>query len=1103
VLSPRLFAALALFLVLIPISAQQPAKKKATAPAKKAPAAPSADPFAGLALRNIGPALTSGRVVDFAVDPHDRSHYFVAAASGGVWKTINAGTSWSPVFDNEGSYSIGVVVLDPKNPHVVWVGTGENNSQRSVGYGDGVYRSDDSGRSWKNLGLKSSEHIGKILLDPRNSNVVYVAAQGPLWGPGGDRGLYKSTDGGKTWKRILNISKNTGVTDVVLDPRQPDHLLAASYQRRRHVWTLIDGGPESAIHRSTDGGATWTKVTAGLPSADMGRIGLAVAPTNPDIIYATIEAADHKGGIFRSTDRGVTWERRNEFNQGAMYYAHVYVDPKNAERIYIMGVLIQVSDDGGNTVHPLGEPAKHVDNHVIWIDPNDTNYYLVGCDGGIYESFDRAATWRFHGNLPITQFYDIAAGNDAPFYHVYGGTQDNFSLGGPARTRSVHGITNGDWFVTEGGDGFHCRVDPKDPNTVYCEAQYGVLTRFDRKTGESMGIQPQPAPGEPSLRWNWDSPLTISSHQHTRIYFAANKLFRSNDRGNTWKAISGDLSRQIDRNQLPVMGKVWRADAVAKSESTSLYGNITALAESPRDEELLYAGTDDGLIQVTEDGGKKWRKIDKFAGVPERSYVSRLLASHHGEHTVFAAFDNHKNADFAPYLLKSADAGKTWTSLKADLPANGSVLALAEDPADANLLFVGTEFAVFFSNDAGQHWIRLKGGMPTIAVRDLAIQGQMNDLVVGTFGRGIYVLDDYSLLRGLSSEALGKPALLFPVREAQLYIPTRQYGLRGKAFQGASFFTADNPPYGATLTYYLKETIQTSKEKRLAAEKKPTAKGKATPYPRPAELRAEAEEEAPTVQFTIHDSTGTAIRTLTGPVTKGFHRVRWDLREPAPDLPRRRAPGGEADVFSEPSNGALVLPGVYTVTWAQRVAGAVTPLPGRQEIRVVIDTPSEVKPADRQALLAFQQKLTRLRRAVSGALSSANNLESRLEDIKRALDQTPSIADKWRAVARTLEARNREILRRLRGDEELRRRNENTPMSIAERVETIVGEQRLSLDPPTTTHRQQYDAASYALTQELGKLRHIIQVDLPPLEKALNAAGAPWTPGRLPEWSEK
>ncbi|HZU37193.1 MAG TPA: hypothetical protein VFA18_14825, partial [Gemmataceae bacterium] len=999
-------------------------------------------------------------------------------------------------------YSIGVVVLDPKNPFVVWVGTGENNSQRSVGYGDGVYRSEDGGQSWKNMGLKHSEHIGKILIDPRNSNVVYVAAQGPLWGPGGDRGLYKTTDGGKTWKRILKISENTGVTDVVLDPRQPDHLLAAAYQRRRKVWTLIDGGPESALYRSTDAGGTWTKVKEGLPGGDLGRIGLAVAPSDPDLVYAMIETAEKKGGLFRSTDRGVTWEKRNDYNQGAQYYSHVFVDPKNSERVYVMGVILQVSDDGGKTLHPLGERFKHVDNHVIWIDPKDTHHYRVGCDGGVYESMDRGASWHFHANLPITQFYDVAADNAAPFYHVYGGTQDNFSLGGPGRNRSVNGITNGDWFVTQGGDGFHSRVDPQDPNTVYAEAQYGVLVRYDRRTGESLGIQPQALPGEPPLRWNWDSPIVISTHQHTRVYFAANKVFRSDDRGSTWKAISGDLTRQLDRNQLPVMGKVWPPDTVAKNESTSFYGNITALAESPKDEDLLYAGTDDGLVQVTEDAGKHWRKVEKFPGVPERTYVSRLLASRHAVHTVYAAFDNHKNGDFKPYVLKSTDAGKTWKSIAGNLPHNGPVLALAEDPVDANLLFLGTEFGVYFSSDAGGRWVHLGGGIPTIAVRDLAIQGRMNDLVVGTFGRGIYILDDYTPLRGLTPAVLSKPAHLFSVRDAWLYIQSRQYGLRGKAFQGAAFYSADNPPYGTTLTYYLKETIQTKKEQRHAAEKK-AGKGKPPAYPKPAELRAEAEEAAPAILFTIHDPLGEPIRTLTGPITKGFHRVSWDLREPAPVLPRRRPPGAESDVFSEPSSGALVMPGTYSVTWAQRVGGKITPLPGRQEFRVVVEGAAEAPLADRQALFTFQRQLTKLRRAVSGALAAANDVSDRLEEIQRAIRVTPALAEKWRTVADKLEQRNRDILRALRGDQALRARNENTPPSIAERVQTIVGQQRLALTAPTTTQRQQYQAASHEFARELSKLRQLVQTDLPRLEKALSAAGAPWTPGRLPEWSEK
>jgi photosystem II stability/assembly factor-like uncharacterized protein len=1063
----------------------------------------SAATFSGLKLRALGPALTSGRVIALAVDPKNPSHYYVAAASGGVWKTVNAGTTWAPVFDNEGSYSIGAIALDPKNPLVVWVGTGENNSQRSVSYGDGVYRSDDGGKSWRNVGLKKSEHIGRILIDPRNSNVVYVAAQGPLWNAGGDRGLYKTTDGGKTWKKVLSISEDTGVTDVVLDPRSPDVLLAAAYQRRRHVWTLINGGPESAIYKSTDGGASWRKVTTGLPKTDLGRISLAIAPSNPDVVYAGIESIDKKGGVFRSADRGETWERRNDFDQGAMYFAGVVVDPKSADRIYVMGVYMQVSGDGGKTLRRLGSKWRHVDDHALWIDPKDNNHYRVGCDGGVYESHDRGANWAFVANLPITQFYDICVDETGPFYHVYGGTQDNFSLGGPARTRSATGITNADWFVTQGGDGFQCRVDPKEPTTVYCEMQYGVLTRYDRRSGENLIIQPQPGKGEPPLRWNWDAPLVISPHDHKRLYFAANILFRSDDRGDSWRPVSPDLTRQLDRDKLKVMGKFWGPDAVAKHQSTSFYGNCIALSESPKKEGLLYVGTDDGLVQVTDNGGKDWRKIEKFPAVPDKTYVTRLLASQHEEGTVYLAFDNHKNGDFAPYLLKSTDAGRTWKSIVGDLPGRGSVLAIVEDHVKPDLLFVGTEFGLFFTVDGGKKWVRLKGGMPTIAVKDLAIQRQVNDLAVGTFGRGIYILDDYSPLREATPELLAKEVGLFPVREAQLYVPKRQYGLPGKAFLGAAFYTANNPPFGATFTYHLKDAIKTQKQQRRDAEKKAAKKGNPPPYPAKEQLRAEAEEEAPQILLTVMDAKGNVLRTLTGPVTQGLHRVSWDLREPGPVLPKALVKEGDEDVFSQPPSGPLVLPGTYKVALAKRVGGVTTPLGLEQSFLVVPDSPDLADLAGRKELYEFQQKVLRLQRAVAGALDTANDLTAKLERIKRTLDHTPGPDVKWKDVVRKLEQKNRDILRALRGDKVLEARSENVPHAVSNRVNFLARSHRNTLQRPTQAQRREYAIASAEFTTELGKLRTLIEKELPPLQRALEEAGAPWVPGRLPDWKEK
>jgi photosystem II stability/assembly factor-like uncharacterized protein len=1076
-----------------PAAAPDTAAPEKTAAKSEGTAKPH--PMASMRLRSVGPALMSGRVVGFAVNPANRAQYFVAVASGGVWKTNNAGISWAPVFDNEGSYSIGCVVIDPKNPSVIWVGTGENNSQRSVGYGDGVYKSVDGGRSWLNVGLKSSEHIAKIVIDPRDSDTVYVCAQGPLWGPGGDRGLYKTIDGGKTWAKLLNISENTGITDLVQDPRHPDVMIAAAYQRRRHVYSIVNGGPESALHRTIDGGKTWTKIRGGLPSTEMGRIGLAMAPSDPDVVYAIIEAADKQGGIFRSGDRGVTWEKRNPFDAQAQYYAHLVVDPKERDRIYVMNVNIQVSDDGGKTLQRFPMRWAHVDHHEIWIDPASTDNYLVGNDGGIYESFDRGANWRHLSNLPVTQFYDVAVDQTpTPFYRIYGGTQDNSTLGGPARTTSANGITNSDWHIIVGGDGFQVQVDPKDPDTVYAESQYGGLVRFDWRTGQRVSIQPLHAKDERPLRWNWDSPLLISPHQHTRLYFAANRLYRSDDRGDSWKAVSGDLSRQLDRNKLPIFGKILGPDAVFKHGSTSSFGNITALSESPKTEGLIYVGTDDGLIQVTHDGGKNWRKVDKFTGVPDQTFVARLVASQHDAPTVYAMFDNHKNADFAPYLMKSTDAGKTWTSITGDLPPRGSVLSLAEDHIDPKLLFAGTEFALYFSLDGGGKWHRLKSGLPTVAIKDLVIQRAMNDLVVGTFGRGFYVLDDYSPLRGAKAETFEKPATIFPIREGFLYMPTAQYGGRGKAFLGEAFYAAENPPFGATITYHLKDALPSQKQKRKEAEKKANA-----PYPSAEQLRAESEEEEPAVLLTISDADGKPVRVLTAPPAAGVHRVTWDLRLPAPALPRPTGPeAAEEEVFGRAPGGPLVLPGKYSVSLAKRVEGKVTPLAGPVtfEVRDVGQRPLSAE--DAKVLAAFQRDLLKLQRDLAASQAVAGELATRLEQIKAALDQTPAAPAAARERVRKAIVAHRTTQRELNGDAALRARYEDTPMSVAERANVALAALRTSIHKPTGTQREQYAFARADLDAAAAAMRKLIDGEVKDLEKLLDDLGAPHTPGRLP-----
>jgi photosystem II stability/assembly factor-like uncharacterized protein len=1061
----------------------------------------TADTFSGLKFRLIGPAVASGRVMSIAVNPKNKFEYYVGVASGGVWKTVNEGTTWTPVFDGEGSYSIGWVALDPNDSSVVWVGTGESNSQRSVSYGDGIYRSDDGGKNWQNLGLKKSEHIGRVVVDPRDSKVVYVAAEGPLWGAGGDRGLYKTIDGGKNWKVVLTISENTGVGDVALDPSNPDIVYAAAYQRRRHVFTLIDGGPESAIYKSTDAGASWSKLKNGLPTVDIGRIGLSISPADPNVVYAAIEATDGKGGIFRSEDKGATWERRNEFDQGGLYYARVVADPRNVDRIFVMGVSMRESLDGGKTLHKVEETNHHGDNHAIWIDPDNTKHWLLGSDGGMYETWDDAKKWEFKANLPTVQFYDVAVDNSLPFYNVCGGTQDYFSWCGPSRTRNLNGIMNSDWYVTTGGDGFRSAVDPVDPNTVYSESQYGVLVRYDKPTGQELVLQPLEGNGEPPLRWNWDSPLIISPHSHTRLYFAANKLFRSADRGDTWKAISGDLTRHLDRNKLPVMGKVWGADAVAKNASTSFYGNITALSESPKKEGLIFVGTDDGLIQVTADGGQNWTKYDKFAGVPDMTYVSRLAASQYDTNSVYAAFDNHKNEDFKPYLLKSTDAGKTWTSIAGDLPENGSVLAFAEDPVNANLLFAGTEFGAFFSINGGQHWVRLKGGLPTIAVRDMVIQAREGDLVIATFGRGFYVLDDIRPLRQIKAESVEQVAALFPTKDALLYIERHPLGGPKKAFEGDAFYTAENPPYGAVFTAFLKEKIKTKKEKRQDVEKEAAKKNQPIPYPTNDELRAEAQEAKPELYFIVYGDGGTAIRRVNGSADSGFQRAAWDLRYSAPSL-REHDEEGE-DFPPSGSLGPLVMAGNYSVRMFQKVNGTVTELAEPQSFKVVADGVSTMNPADRAAQEEFQRKVARLYRAVSGAVHTGEDVEARLKAIRDALREAPAAERQLGAVADSIEQRNREILRDLSGDKALQKRNEPVPSSINDRVTNIMDGERFALAKPTQSHVDNYNIAAAEFAAQLVKLHALVEVDLAKLEKDMEAAGAPWTPGRVPEWSEK
>lgn len=1060
----------------------------------------SAGTFSGIKARSIGPALMAGRICDFGVNPNNWSEYYVAVCSGGLWKTSNAGVTYKPIFDSQGSYSIGCVTLDPNNAHVVWVGTGENNSQRSVSFGDGVYKSVDGGKHWKNMGLKESEHIGMIAVDPRDSNVVYVAAQGPLWRSGGDRGLYKTTDGGKSWDRILHISDDTGVNEVHMDPRDPDVLYASSYQRRRRVWTLINGGPESAIYKSTDAGKSWRKLTHGIPSVNKGRIGLCVSPADPDVVYAIIEAQQGKSGFFRSTDRGETWSKRSGYVAGSpQYYNEIVCDPKKVDRVYTLDTFMHVTEDGGKTFKRAPRKDRHVDDHALWINPDNTKHHLVGCDGGIYESYDRGANWQFKPNLPITQFYRITVDNSSPFYYVYGGTQDNNSQGGPSRTTSPAGITNEDWFVTVGGDGYKTQVDPEDPMIVYSQWQYGGLIRHDRRSGQIVDIKPREKPGEDAYVWNWDTPLIISPHSHTRLYYAANKLFRSDDRGNSWTMISDDLTRGLDRNALEVMGIIQSVDAVSKNKSTSIFGNSIALDESPLEQGLIYVGTDDGLIQVTENDGGNWRKISLFPDVPDMTYVSCVLASLHDKDTVYASFDNHKNGDFKPYLLKSIDRGQNWESITGDLPDKNIVYSIQQDHVEADLIFAGTEFGAYFTSDGGKKWIKISG-LPTIAVKDMDIQHRESDLALGTFGRSFYIVDDYSPMRLASKELLENDTHVFPVKDALRYIQrNRLGGFTGRGSQGAQYYNAKNPPFGATFTYYLKDKLETRREKRRKADKKTMKAGKTVKYPTIEELRLEDEEKAPQIYLVVRDDSGDVVRRVKGSRNKGIHRTTWNLRYPSTS-PTRLSSGDTLPPWMRSPSGPLAIPGKYTVTLTKEVDGEISELFDPVEFNVIPLELATFPAKDRQEALEFDRDVGELYRAVRGAQRSTGEIGTRLSHLRKAFDATPNAGADLFTSVKALQGRLNKLNLELRGDRTKSKHQEPVAPSISTNIGNAMDWYVTSA--PTQTQIDQYRFAGERFTKALDELRSLMD-DLIALEEKFEDAGAPWTPGRIPTWKRK
>ncbi len=945
--------------------------------------------YDALELRNVSTGFASGRISDIAIHPNDDNVWYVAVGSGGVWKTENAGVTWTPIFDDQSVFSIGSVTIDPSNPHIIWVGTGENVGGRHVSFGDGVYKSEDGGSTWTNMGLKASERISKVVIHPENSDVVWVAAQGPLWNSGGERGLYKSIDGGNTWRKTLGDDEWVGVTDIVTDPRNADVMYAATWQRHRTVAAYMGGGPGTGIHKSTDGGETWKELKNGIPGSNKGKIGLAISPQNPDIVYAAIELNRRTGGIFMSEDMGESWKKMSDAvagGTGPHYYQELYASPHHFGTIYLMNNLTIVSHDHGATYSTLPVEQKHVDDHALAFRADDPDYLLIGSDGGLYESFDHADNWRWIHNLPLVQYYKVAVDDEKPFYNIYGGTQDNGSHEGPSRTDLVHGIRNADWKHILFADGHDVATEPGNPNIVYANTQQGGMHRIDRVSGERTFIQPQALEGDDYERFNWDAPIEVSPHSPTRLYFASQRVWRSDNRGDSWTPISGDLTKDQGRLNLPIMGRHQSWDNAWDVFAMSEYNTITSLGESPLVEGLIYAGTDDGIIQITEDGGENWRRVDvgDIRGIPATAFVNDVYADLHDPNTVYVALDNHKYGDFTPYLIKSTNRGQRWTSITGNLPDKHLTWRIIQDHVNPNLLFTATEFGIFFTVDGGEEWVELKGGVPTISFRDIVMQKDHDDLVAASFGRGFFILDDISPLRQVNEETLNQEAALLAARDAFWYQPRSV-----EISPGASYYTAENPEFGAMFTYYLKDGLQSKKAARIASEKT-IGDDDDIPFPGWDALEEEMREEAPSIRITIKDANGTVIQRIKGTAKKGMNRVNWNLRLTSKNVIEPGQSMGGGGFFG---GGFMAMPGTYTATLSKVEEGFVTDFGEPMSFEVIPLREGTLEGANFDEMTAFQNEVVAFQQDLTSFDNSVDDHIDLIKAMKTALSRADQVDD--------------------------------------------------------------------------------------------------------------
>ncbi|MDH3734149.1 MAG: hypothetical protein OEU54_11470 [Gemmatimonadota bacterium] len=945
---------------------------------------------AALEWRQIGPTIMGGRVADLAVVESNPSTFYVGTATGGVWKTINGGTTFEPIFDDQPTASVGDITVAPSNPNVVWVGSGEPQNRQSSPWGMGVFRSTDAGRTWAHLGLENTHHISRIQVHPRDPDVAYVAAVGHLWGANAERGVYRTTDGGATWDHVLYIDEHTGTIDLAMDPNDPMTLFAAMYQRQRTLGGFNGGGPGSGIYRTLDGGDSWTEVTEGLPEGDMGRIGLDIYRGDSNMVFAIVEGdkrvpgqgfgggagADSKNGVYRSMDRGETWEQISTTNNRPMYYSQIRVDPTDSERIYLGGANLYRSSDGGRNFTSDAAAGVHSDHHALWINPENSDHLILAGDGGVSISWDRSDNWRQLMNLPLAQFYEIGVDNREP-YHVCGGLQDNGSWCAPSDTWSNQGIRTRDWYNIGGGDGFFTVMHPTDP-VVFAESQGGNIMRVNLVTHEQLRMRPIGRPvvndeGDeemPSFRFNWDSPILLSAHDENTVYHGGNVLFRTTDMGQNWEAISGDLTKNIDRDELFIMGVKGSEGMMSRNDGTSTFGNLTALAESPLDASVLYAGSDDGNLHVTRDGGDTWTNVaTNMPGLPDQAYITRIVSSHADAGTVWAAGDNHRNDDFGAYVYVSNDFGQNWRLITSGLPDGWSMNALAQHPRASNLLFAGNEIGIYFSIDSGDTWNELRRNLPTVPVDDIKIQARENDLVIGTHGRGVWIMDDITPLEHMSQAVLASNAHLFPMQDAVSFNAWTPQGWT------PGVWVAPNPAAGARIRYWLgtelvgDEMVATEEGDEMnqpPTGSGPSANGQNVTPRRNARLDRGAANGGKAA-ITITNADGAVVRELDGGGTVGLHEVVWDLRiEPAYEQQGGGGGfGGGGFFFGGGAQGPRVLPGTYTITLDAGGESMST------DVEVRLDPRVEISRAD---LMARQE-----------AMHSAYTLAGPVNDVSQAI----------------------------------------------------------------------------------------------------------------------